>query len=296
MWPRARPDSFATGTPHAATSGTAMSETVSPTPPDECLSTIGGPPRCGKTIVSPERTIASVSASISAPAIPRIAHAISKRRDRRVVDAALRVLAGDARPRRSIERLAVALALQRARKPAFVHTIRNRVREPGVARGNDAGRVRAPAAHRPRRDAVAGPGCGPHAASRRARRQPAPTASPAPAPSATPNPFGYVVSPSPAQTGSPRIVEIALNDRVLHAGGMLLVRVTTSPDVTGVIARTWDHAITIPQGSPGYFAGQTQLPAGIPFFLLNRTYQIDFVASTADGRTVTYTLPVRLER
>ncbi len=126
--------------------------------------------------------------------------------------------------------------------------------------------------------------------------QPAPTASPAPAQSPTPSPFGYVVSPAPAQTGSPRIVEIALNDRVLHAGGMLLVRVMTSPDVTGVIARTWDHAITIPQGSPGYFAGQTQLPAGIPFFLLNRTYQIDFVASTADGRTVTYTLPVRLER
>jgi len=125
---------------------------------------------------------------------------------------------------------------------------------------------------------------------------PAPQASASPAPSASPNPFAYVVAPNPAQTGSPRILEVALNDRVLHVGGMLLVRVTTSPDVTGVVARTWDHAVVIPQGSPGYFAGQTQLPSMIPFFLLNRTYQIDFVASTADGRTATYTLPVRLER
>ncbi len=73
--PSARPDSLATATPHSAISGTTISETVSPTPPDECLSTTG----CSspKLMTSPEATIASVSAEISASAIPRIAHAIA---------------------------------------------------------------------------------------------------------------------------------------------------------------------------------------------------------------------------
>jgi hypothetical protein len=129
---------------------------------------------------------------------------------------------------------------------------------------------------------------------------PAPTSTTTPAPpqpSASPNPFAYVVTPSPAPAaGAPRIVEIALNDRVLHMGGPLLVRVMTSADVTAVVARTMGRQIAIPQGAPGYFAGQEQLPSGIPFFLLGRTYQIEFVASTADGRTASFTMPVRLER
>jgi hypothetical protein len=125
---------------------------------------------------------------------------------------------------------------------------------------------------------------------------PSATTTPSPQPSASPNPFAYVVDPAPGPSGAPRIVEIALNDRVLHKGGPLLVRVTTSPDVTTVVARTMGRELGIPQGGPGYFSGQDQLPSGIPFFLLNRTYQIEFVASTADGRSTSYTLPVRLER
>lgn len=120
--------------------------------------------------------------------------------------------------------------------------------------------------------------------------------SPSPQPSGSPSPFAYVVSPTPGPSGAPRIVEIALNDRVLHKGGQLLVRVTTSPDVTSVVARTMGRELGIPQGGPGYFSGQDQLPSSIPFFLLNRTYQIEFVAATADGRSTSYTLPVRLER
>ena len=126
-----------------------------------------------------------------------------------------------------------------------------------------------------------------------------PTPSPAPSatPSATPNPFGYVVAvPPPPAGNTPRIVEIAANDRVLHQGGMLLVRITTSQDVTRVIARTWNHEIGIPLISPGVFSGQEQLPGNIPFFMLNRNYQIEVVAMTADGRSASFTVPVRLER
>jgi hypothetical protein len=120
--------------------------------------------------------------------------------------------------------------------------------------------------------------------------------TPTPQPSTSPNLFNYVVAPAPGPGTGPQIVEIALNDRVIHKGGMLLVRVTTSTDVTAVIARTMGHEITVPQGAPGYFAGQEQMPSGIPFFLLNRTYQIEFVATTADGRSIAYTMPIRLER
>jgi len=77
---------------------------------------------------------------------------------------------------------------------------------------------------------------------------------------------------------------------------MLLVRITTSADVTRVIARTWNREIGIPLISPGVFSGQEQLPGTIPFFMLNRTYQIEVVATTADGRSASFTVPVRLER
>jgi hypothetical protein len=77
---------------------------------------------------------------------------------------------------------------------------------------------------------------------------------------------------------------------------MLLVRITTSQDVTRVIARTWNHEIGIPLIAPGVFSGQEQLPGNIPFFMLNRNYQIEVVATTADGRSASFSLPLRLER
>ena len=102
--------------------------------------------------------------------------------------------------------------------------------------------------------------------------------------------------PPPPAGGSPRIMEIAANDRVLHKGGMLLVRITTSLDVTRVLLRSMGREIAVPQMSPGVFSGQEQLPSGIPSFMLNRTYQIEVVATTADGRSASFTVPVRLER
>jgi hypothetical protein len=128
---------------------------------------------------------------------------------------------------------------------------------------------------------------------------PAPTLTPSPVPASTttPNPFGYIVSPSPPPAGAPRIIEVALNDKVLRPGGLLLVRVTTSPEITKMVVRTMGREIGIPLASPGVFAGQQQIPnGGIPSYMLNRTYQCDFVGTTADGRTAVATLPIRFER
>lgn len=132
---------------------------------------------------------------------------------------------------------------------------------------------------------------------------PAAAASPAPVapaaattPTATPNPYHYVlVPPQPAGTadGGPQIVEIALNERTIEVPGLVLVRVTTSPNVWAVTARAFGRQLGIPQIAPGIFGGVDQLPS-LPGFLLGRSYDIEIVASTQHGRSTSFTLPLGL--
>ena len=70
VWPSPRPLILAKGTPQAATTGPSAIEVLSPTPPVECLSTTFRP-RADRSMVSPLRTIASVSACVSAGVRPR---------------------------------------------------------------------------------------------------------------------------------------------------------------------------------------------------------------------------------
>ena len=74
--PSPRPLILATGTPHAATSGATTSVIVSPTPPVECLSSTVRP-SAERSTTSPERTIASVSATVSSASSPWMNAAIS---------------------------------------------------------------------------------------------------------------------------------------------------------------------------------------------------------------------------
>ncbi len=67
--PRPRPLILATGSPVAATIGPTTSVVLSPTPPDECLSTTR--PKVERSNVSPLSTIASVSVVVSRSSIPR---------------------------------------------------------------------------------------------------------------------------------------------------------------------------------------------------------------------------------
>ncbi|HTJ28792.1 MAG TPA: hypothetical protein VMA36_21740 [Candidatus Limnocylindria bacterium] len=124
---------------------------------------------------------------------------------------------------------------------------------------------------------------------------PQPTPPPAPTPTPTPNPYGFITTPTPAPSGSPQILEIALNDRVLHKGGPLMLRVTTSQDVTAVVMRALGHELGVAKTGPGVFSGDTVLPTGIPFFLLGRTYTVQFIATTADGRNTSASVAVRLD-
>ncbi len=120
---------------------------------------------------------------------------------------------------------------------------------------------------------------------------PSPSASPTPAP----NPYQFVLNPSPAPSGQPQIVQIAINNNVQHEGGDLLLRVVTSADVSQMQLRCMGRMIGVQQAAPGLFTGEQRLPTGIPFFFMNRWYNVDFIASTQDGKSTTVTVPVRLE-
>jgi hypothetical protein len=75
-----------------------------------------------------------------------------------------------------------------------------------------------------------------------------------------------------------------------------VVRVITSANVVGVEARALGRFIPIPQSSPGLFALAYTMPGGIPFWLLNRSYDIVIAAATADGRQTSVSFPMLLTR
>jgi hypothetical protein len=133
-----------------------------------------------------------------------------------------------------------------------------------------------------------------------AAASPAPAAdSPQPQPSATPvYKFVWLPTPSPDATPvpgphAPEIREIDLGDQTLVTPGELRVRVKTNRDVVSVIARTLGREIAIPRQDAGLFSLEGMVPQA-PRFLSGRTFDVDFVAATDDGRTAVVTLPLNL--
>src|SRR5271163_449488 len=79
VWPRPRPEIIGTYAPQAASIGASISETLSPTPPVECLSRIGpGRLSSRQSRLAPERVMARVSATRSSSVIPRKKTAMAK--------------------------------------------------------------------------------------------------------------------------------------------------------------------------------------------------------------------------
>ena len=74
--PSPRPDSCGTAAPHAATSGASGSVILSPTPPVECLSTVGRGTD-DRSSRSPDAIIAAVQRAISPADMPRSRIAIA---------------------------------------------------------------------------------------------------------------------------------------------------------------------------------------------------------------------------
>ncbi len=92
------------------------------------------------------------------------------------------------------------------------------------------------------------------------------------------------------------ILEIDMLDSTLHPGAPYSVRVKTSPDVTSLTVTALGGTYAMQAAAPGLFATDGQIPWGIPFFLLNRSFSITVNAAIADGRTTSVPLTLRLER
>lgn len=130
---------------------------------------------------------------------------------------------------------------------------------------------------------------------------PAPAASPfaGPAPSATPlYTFVYRASPQPVPPNDvPVIAEIDLNANALTPPAPLHVRVLTSVAVVSVTAQTslafLTRGIPIPKAQPGLFLFDGYIP-DVPSFLRNHTFNVDFIATAANGTTTDISLPLRL--
>jgi hypothetical protein len=138
-----------------------------------------------------------------------------------------------------------------------------------------------------------------------ASQSPAPALAPSSTPTAVPNPlptpaYRFIYRPpaqmnaDPVASAPPAIIEIDLTDQVIVTPTELNVRVVTSASVVSVTAEALGHPITLPQVQPGLFGFSTQLRA-VPGSLRNRTFDVDFTAADAAGRTADVTLPLTLK-
>jgi hypothetical protein len=105
-----------------------------------------------------------------------------------------------------------------------------------------------------------------------------------------------VLTPPAPAPGQPVILEIDMLDSTLHAGGPYSVRVKTSLDVTSLTVTAMGGTYGMQAAGPGLFATDGQIPSGVPFFLLDRSFGITVNASTADGRSTSVALTLRLEK
>jgi hypothetical protein len=95
----------------------------------------------------------------------------------------------------------------------------------------------------------------------------------------------------------PVIAEIDLNATALTPPAPLHVRVLTSIAVVSVTAQTslafMTRGIPIPKAQPGLFLLDGYIP-DVPFFVRNHTFNVQFIATAANGTSANVTLPLRL--
>jgi hypothetical protein len=126
-----------------------------------------------------------------------------------------------------------------------------------------------------------------------------PTATPTPAAvseTATPSPYHYRFVPRPpahAVPGQPQIYAVYLNEKKLRSLGPIDIRVETNPEVVKVVSRSNGRDGIVPLVSPGVFVANGRLPK-IPFIAEGMSIDLDFIATSADGRKTTVTVPVEI--
>ena len=122
---------------------------------------------------------------------------------------------------------------------------------------------------------------------------PTATSSPTPAPTATSlYKYRFVprLPPSPAPN-VPLIYAVYLNSEQLR--DTISIRVETNTVVTKVVSKSGNSSGVLTPAGPGVFVANGKLPK-LPFFAHGLSINLDIVAYSADGKSVTVRVPVRL--
>ncbi len=115
----------------------------------------------------------------------------------------------------------------------------------------------------------------------------APTTAKPPAPA-----YKYRFVPrNSARAGEPTIYAVYMNDKKLHSLGQINIKVATSHDVVRVVSRSNGREGILPLVAPGDFEATSTLPK-IPFIAAGMTVEIEFIATTATGRSAIVRVPV----
>ncbi len=115
-------------------------------------------------------------------------------------------------------------------------------------------------------------------------------------PTPTPTPLTYkyrFVPHNTSRLGEPKIYAVYLNDKKLRSLGPINIKVATTPDVVKVVSRSNGREGIIPIVAPGNFEATSMLPK-IPFIAAGMTLEIEFIATTATGRSTIVRVPVFL--
>ena len=96
-----------------------------------------------------------------------------------------------------------------------------------------------------------------------------------------------------ARAGEPKIYAVYLNEKKLRSLGPIDIKVATTPDVVKVVSRSNGREGIIPLVTSGTFEATSVLPK-IPFIAAGMTLEIEFIATTASGRSATVRVPVLL--
>ena len=128
-----------------------------------------------------------------------------------------------------------------------------------------------------------------------------PEASPAPSPTPTGlnlPPLKYHITPkqppNPAPD-SPQILEIDLNDQVIYSTKNFSARVTTNDVVTKVTISSNGHSGQMTRIAPGRFESTGDIPK-LPSIIGGLNVNLVFTATTADGRSTSVKVPIKVKR
>jgi hypothetical protein len=124
-----------------------------------------------------------------------------------------------------------------------------------------------------------------------------------PAPSPTPTglnlpPLKYHIAPKqPPSPGpdSPQILEIDVYDQVIYSAKTFAARVTTNDVVTKVTISSNGHSGEMTRIAPGRFESMGNIPK-LPSIIGGLNVNLVFTATTADGRSTSVKVPIKVKR